>query len=91
VLNTSLGAVAHDLGFQADSGGAVVVSGCLLGAIAGALTAGQVADRWGPGRALLVNNAYFLAGSLLCAAAPGAFWGLLLGDLPVCLSHCLPL
>ncbi len=62
--------------------GAVVVSALLVGAIFGSLGAGPAADALGPRRALLLNNAFFAAGSLLGAATPGGYWGAIAGARP---------
>ncbi len=61
--------------------GAFIVSAVLVGAIVGSLFAGQAADALGPRKALLLNNAWLLVGSILCAAAPGGYAGLLAGVL----------
>ena len=62
--------------------GAVVVSALLVGAIVGSLGAGPAADALGPRRALLLNNLFFAAGSLLGAATPGGYWGAIAGACP---------
>jgi len=62
--------------------GAVVVSALLVGAIFGSLGAGPAADALGPRRALLLNNVFFVAGSLLGAATPGGYWGAIAGARP---------
>eukprot|EP00887_Chlorella_sp_A99_P005345 scaffold1.g5345.t1 len=80
VLNTALPAVAADLGFAEAGGGAVVVSALVVGAFAGSLSAGQLADRCGPKRAILLNTLPLLAGGLICTAAPG-LWAMLAGRL----------
>ena len=59
--------------------GAFIVSAVLVGAIVGSLFAGQAADALGPRKALLLNNAWLLVGSILCAASPGGYAGLLAG------------
>lgn len=76
VLNTALDQIAQDVGFDPTTSGAFVVSCLLLGAAAGSLTAGQLADRLGPKLALLVNNAPLIAGSVLCMLAPLGSQGL---------------
>lgn len=57
----------------------MVVSALLVGAIVGSLGAGPAADALGPRRALLLNNVFFAAGSLLGAATPGGYWGAIAG------------
>ncbi|BDA46904.1 Plastidic glucose transporter 4 [Coccomyxa sp. Obi] len=79
ILNTALYWVTKDLGLDFTSQGAVVVSAVVVGAVVGSLFAGQAADSMGPKKALLINNAWLVAGTLLCAAAPGGYWGLLTG------------
>ena len=58
----------------------MVVSALLVGAILGSLGAGPAADALGPRRALLLNNVFFAAGSLLGAATPGGYWGAISGE-----------
>ena len=60
-----------------------MVSAVIVGAVVGSLFAGQAADSMGPKKALLINNAWLVAGTLLCAAAPGGYWGLLTGMRPL--------
>ncbi|KAK9919103.1 hypothetical protein WJX75_009435 [Coccomyxa subellipsoidea] len=79
ILNTSLYWVTKDLGLDFTSQGAVIVSAVVVGAVVGSLFAGQAADALGPKKALLINNAWLLVGTVLCAAAPGGYWGLLAG------------
>lgn len=79
VLNTCLDFMAADLSFDVTKGGSVVVSAALIGAAVGALAAGQIADKTGPRRALILNNTSLLAGSLLCAFSPGGIWAAVLG------------
>lgn len=69
VLNTSLPAVAGDLGFDTDTRGALASSAVLVGALFGALGAGTLADTVGPKRATVLNALPLAAGSLLAAAA----------------------
>ena len=76
VLNTALEQIAEDVGFDPSTSGALVVSFLLLGAAAGSLSAGQLADRLGPKTALLINNAPLVAGSVLCMLAPIGSQGL---------------
>ncbi len=57
----------------------MVVSAALIGAAVGSLLAGQLADRIGPGKALLWNNVLLLVGSLLCAVSPGGIWAAVIG------------
>ena len=76
VLNTALEQIAEDVGFDPATSGALVVSLLLLGAAAGSLSAGQLADRLGPKTALLINNAPLIAGSVLCMFAPIGSQGL---------------
>jgi MFS family permease len=85
VLNTALYWLTKDLNLDFTSQGATVVSAVLVGAVLGSLFAGQAADALGPKKALLINNAWLVAGCLLCAAAPGGYWGILAGE------TCLPL
>jgi major inositol transporter-like SP family MFS transporter len=82
ILNTSLYWVTKDLGLDFTSQGAVIVSAVVVGAVVGSLFAGQAADALGPKKALLINNAWLLVGTVLCAAAPGGYWGLLAGMPP---------
>ena len=80
LLNTPLPFVGVDLGFDATSGAAaVVVSSLLVGASIGSLTAGQLADVLGPGRALLLNNLSLIIGAVLSLSTPAGFWGMLAG------------
>ncbi len=79
--------MTKDLGLDFTSQGAVVVSAVIVGAVVGSLFAGQAADSMGPKKALLINNAWLMAGSLLCAAAPGGYRGLLTGMLPLLCHH----
>jgi MFS family permease len=79
VLNTSLSYVARDLDFSVAISGAIVVSTLLVGASVGALFAGQVADRVGPGKALQINNLFFVAGCICSAVSPWGFWGMNIG------------
>lgn len=51
----------------------IVVSVVLVGAMAGALAGGSIADRIGRRTTLLWGGAIFLAGSLLAPASPNAF------------------
>ena len=81
VLNTSLKWMAEDLNFDETKGGSLVVSAALLGAIIGSLAAGQIADAFGPKKALAANNVPLLFGYVLCAWAPGGFWTVVAGDL----------
>ena len=60
----------------------MVVSALLVGAIVGSVGAGPAADALGPRRALLLNNVFFVAGSLLGAATPGGYWGAIAGASP---------
>ena len=89
VLNTCLDFMAADLSFDVTKGGSVVVSAALIGAAVGALAAGQIADKIGPRRALIINNISLLAGSLLCAFSPGGIWAAVIG---VCSAghHSIP-
>lgn len=80
VLNTSLGAVAADLGFSEAGAGAVVTSALVLGACFGSLGAGAAADSLGPKRALILNTLPLLVGGAVCAAA-ASLWGMLAGRL----------
>ncbi|KAK9819874.1 hypothetical protein WJX72_003513 [[Myrmecia] bisecta] len=79
VLNTSLWFVALDLHFDYVKAGAFVVAVLMVGASLGALSAGQIADAVGPGRALMYNNLFNVAGCILCAATPLGYSSLLAG------------
>jgi len=47
----------------------VIVSGVLIGAVAGALSGGRLADRFGRRRLLLVTSIIFIIGAIICAEA----------------------
>lgn len=61
--------MAADLGFSASSAGALVVSSLLVGAAAGSLLAGRLADRVGPKRATVLNTLPLVLGTALSASA----------------------
>ena len=59
----------------------VLVSSCLVGAVLGALFAGTLAAQQGPRTTLLMNNVFFIVGSISSALAPGI--------LSLILSRCI--
>lgn len=67
VMNTVLDYVSHDLNFDSQVGGAVVVSVLLLGAAVGALGAGMFADAVGTKRAQVINVLFLMVGGALSA------------------------
>lgn len=67
VLNTVLGTISFELGFDYKVGGAVVTSIMLLGAAAGALGSGIVADTIGPKKAQMVNVVFLVVGGAVSA------------------------
>lgn len=70
VLNTVLSRIASELSFDYNVGGAVVTSIMLLGAAAGALGSGIVADAMGPKKAQMFNVISLVLGGALSAVTP---------------------
>lgn len=66
------------LGFDEASAGAVVTSAVVAGACFGSLFAGQLAVRFGPRTAQIVNTLPLLVGSAVCAGA-SSLWTMLAG------------
>lgn len=82
VINGAVNAIEDNLGLNSVGLGAVVAV-TLLGAAAGALTAGWLADRIGRPRTMLVAGVIFLIAAIGCGFAQGfvdlAVWRLLTG------------
>ena len=95
ITNTALYWLCQDVHLDFVRDGAVIVSAVLVGAVIGSLFAGQAADALGPRKALLLNNGWLLVGSVLCAASPGGYFGLLAGMqilillLPLLIDACM--
>lgn len=69
MLNTCIDPIARRWGVPELWLSPLATCSMLAGAAAGSIFAGGVADRLGPKRALLANNAPLAAGALLCAVA----------------------
>ena len=78
MLNTSLSAVVSDLGLSDNLEG-VISSAVVLGAAVGSLSAGHIADSFGPRLAQILNTVPFVVGTVLCCLSPGKHIGFLLG------------